>query len=62
MCGRYHIYEVHPVPASNTVEMKCLCPKCAKERGDVEIYEKDGGVICSKCGSEPKERRSYAYM
>ena len=63
MCGRYHIYEVHPESNSREMETRCLCPECAKEeKGEVEIYETDGGVICSRCGREPQERRAYAYM
>lgn len=63
MCGRYHIYEIHIPSDSTEVETRCLCPECAKEvKGGAEVYETDGGIICSKCGSEPQERGGYVYM
>lgn len=59
MSGRYDIYIVKPNKHTDHTEVRCLCPECADRPswGVQEMYEKDGGLICSGCGKEPVERR-----
>lgn len=58
MCGRFHIYLVKPTKTTDHLESRSLCPSCAKNPswGVQEVYEKDGGIICSGCGEQPQER------
>ena len=57
MSGRFHIYIIKSSVRSNHIESRSLCPECALQPGwrVEELYERNGGVICSGCGIEPKE-------
>ena len=57
MSGRFHIYIVKTSIRSQHIETRSLCPTCALKAiwRVEELYERNGGVICSGCGVEPKQ-------
>jgi hypothetical protein len=57
MHGRFHIYLIKSSPNQPHIESRSLCPECAlRPRWRVqEVYELNGGIVCSGCGIEPLE-------
>jgi len=57
MSGRFHIYILKSSRDLHNIESRSLCPECAaKPMWRVqELYERNGGMICSGCGVEPRQ-------
>jgi hypothetical protein len=57
MCGRFHIYLLKNEYGSNRLNTRSLCPECAsRPTWNVrEVYERNGGILCSGCGVNPSE-------
>jgi len=57
MSGRFHIYIIKRSSNGPQIESRSLCPECASRPmwRVQELYERNGGVICSGCGVEPAQ-------
>ncbi len=57
MSGRFHIYIIKTSKGLKHIESRSLCPHCAAQPAwrVEELYERNGGCICSGCGVSPQE-------
>ena len=54
MSGRFHIY-IMKNALSPQIDSRSLCPECAKSNSVDQLYERNGGMVCAKCGISPQE-------